>query len=472
MFLGLCGYLRRHIRRYALLAKPLTKLTEKHRVFSWGAEQQAAFETLKAALVSAPVLAFPVFDFAAPPFLLDTDASGSGIGATLMQGDHVIAYASRALTKSERQYSVTKRELLATVWAVQHFRSFLVGRRFVLRTDHAALQWLFEMQDAEGQMARWQFLLREFDFEVVHRKGTQHGNADALSRYPHPLQTDEVRYRWVCVPVEEDPTPESQMAPDGSHEVAAVSDIACPTVEEGDTRETGVTLPSATVKSVDTEVPLEDRVCTEQPPPESVDLAAAKLPADAASDSVPHCTAAVVTGPAEVGVLTLTMAEFHREQQRDDGIREIMTWKKRRVRPKQNHLHSSGAAQLLREWSRLVVQGDDKPVLYRRVQSERDAPMCLQIVMPQHLRRKLLEQSHAGFGGGHQGTAKLESMVRRQFYWPGLQADVKAFCRRCVDCSLRKDPPRAPQASLGSLQAAGFMDRLDIDICSERSTRQ
>ena len=78
-----------------------------------------------------------------------------------MQGEHVIAYASRALTKAERQYSVTKRELLAEVWAAQNFRSYLVGRRFVLRTDHAALQWLFEMQDAEGQLARWQFLLRE-----------------------------------------------------------------------------------------------------------------------------------------------------------------------------------------------------------------------------------------------------------------------------------------------------------------------
>ena len=220
VFIGLCGYLRRHIRGYALLAKPLTKLTEAHRVFSWGDEEQVAFETLKVALVSAPVLAFPVFDLAAPPFLLDTDACGTGIGATLMQGDHVIAYASRALTESERQYSVTKRELLAAVWAAQHFRSYLVGRRFVLRTDHAGLQWLFEMQDAEGQLARWQFLLREFDFEIVHRKGTQHRNADALSRYPHPLQTDEVRYRWVCVPVSEDQPQDLQLA----------SEAACVTV--------------------------------------------------------------------------------------------------------------------------------------------------------------------------------------------------------------------------------------------------
>ena len=72
-----------------------------------------------------------------------------------------------------------------------------------------------EMQDAEGQLARWQFLLREFDFEVVHRKGTQHRNADALSRYPHPLQTDEVRYRWVCVPVSEDQPQDLQLQVDG-----------------------------------------------------------------------------------------------------------------------------------------------------------------------------------------------------------------------------------------------------------------
>ena len=204
VFLGLCGYLRRHIRGYAALAKPLTKLTEKHRRFSWGPEEQAAFDRLKAALVSPPVLALPVFSDKSPPFVLDVDASGSGLGGCLMQGDRVTAYASRALTKSERQYSVTKRELLAVVWATTHFRQYLIGRRYLLRTDHSALQWLFNMKDPRGQLARWVLHLSEMEFDIVHRRGALHNDADALSRYPHKTADPEQRYRWVCVPVADD----------------------------------------------------------------------------------------------------------------------------------------------------------------------------------------------------------------------------------------------------------------------------
>ena len=182
VFLGLCGYLRRHIRGYALLAKPLTKLTEKHRPFSWGSVEQQAFDRLKEALVSPPVLALPVFSEEAPSFVLDVDASGAAVGGSLMQGDRVIANASRVLTKSERQYSVTKRELLAVVWATSHFRQYLLGRRFLLRTDHSALQWLFNMKDPTGQLARWLLQLSELEFDIVHRRGVLHNNADALSR--------------------------------------------------------------------------------------------------------------------------------------------------------------------------------------------------------------------------------------------------------------------------------------------------
>ena len=95
--------------------------------------------------------------------------------------EHVIAYASRVLSKAERQYCVTRRELLAVVHFTQHFRPYLLGRRFTLRTDHGSLAWLKNFKDPTGQLARWLEKLQEFDFEVVHRPGR---NADALSRMP------------------------------------------------------------------------------------------------------------------------------------------------------------------------------------------------------------------------------------------------------------------------------------------------
>ena len=100
--------------------------------------------------------------------------------------EHVIAYGSRLLTKPERQYCVTRRELLAVITFTRHFRPYLLGRRFTLRTDHGSLQWLRNFKEPEGQVARWLEALQEPDFEIVHRRGRLHSNADALSRTPCP----------------------------------------------------------------------------------------------------------------------------------------------------------------------------------------------------------------------------------------------------------------------------------------------
>ena len=185
-FLGFAGYYRRFIQDFAKIARPLHKLTERQASFCWTTECQNAFDQLKKYLVSSPVLAYPDYS---KPFILDTDASDTGIGAVLSQTDdhgreHVIAYGSRLLSKPERQYCVTRRELLAVVVFTRHFRSFLLGRPFLLRTDHGSLTWLKNFKEPEGQMARWLERLQEFDFSILHRQGKKHTNADSLSRLP------------------------------------------------------------------------------------------------------------------------------------------------------------------------------------------------------------------------------------------------------------------------------------------------
>ena len=99
--------------------------------------------------------------------------------------EYVIAYASRSLTKAERNYSVTHRELFAVVTFTNHFQQYLLGRQFLLRTDHHSLTWLTNFKNPEGQLARWLEKLSEYSFEIVHRSGHKHNNADSLSRYPH-----------------------------------------------------------------------------------------------------------------------------------------------------------------------------------------------------------------------------------------------------------------------------------------------
>ena len=199
-FLGFAGYYRRFIQNFADIARPLHRLTEQYAAFKWSDESQSAFEELKQRLISAPVLAYPDFS---KKFVLDTDASDLGIGAVLSQVDdegreHVIAYASRLLSKPERRYCVTRRELLAVVVFTKHFRHFLIGRHFTLRTDHGSLTWLKNFREPEGQMARWLERLQELDFTIVHRQGKKHKNADALSRLPcqqcgRDSHSDEVR---------------------------------------------------------------------------------------------------------------------------------------------------------------------------------------------------------------------------------------------------------------------------------------
>ena len=175
-FLGLANYYRRFVKDFACRAKPLHQLTEKKTAFKWTSECQTAFEHLKRCLTSAPTLAMPNWS---QPFIIDTDASDVGIGAVLSQVDqegteHVIAYGSRVLSKAERNYCVTRKELLAIVTFLQHFRQYLLSQPFTIRTDHGALTWLQEFRNPEGQLARWLEKLQEYQFTIVHRPGKKH----------------------------------------------------------------------------------------------------------------------------------------------------------------------------------------------------------------------------------------------------------------------------------------------------------
>ena len=126
----------------------------------------------------------------ASPFVLQTDASAFGLDAVLEQDNHVIAYASHTLTKCERNYSVIQKECLAIVYTLKQFRHYLLGRKFLLLTDHVPLQWLGS-QKMEGMVCRWALSIQEFDFDITYRKGSLNAKADMLSRrdQPDPVET-------------------------------------------------------------------------------------------------------------------------------------------------------------------------------------------------------------------------------------------------------------------------------------------
>ncbi|GFX33571.1 retrovirus-related Pol polyprotein from transposon 412 [Trichonephila clavipes] len=186
-FLGLCTYYRKFVKGFSNIARPLHRLTESKQKFQWTKECEDSFLQLKEALTSSPILIYPQPD---KPFILDTDASNESVGAVLSQEidgqERVVAYWSKCLSKPERNYCVTRKELLAIVKAIEHFHHYLYGQKFLLRTDHASLTWLMNFRNTEGQVARWIQRLNEYYFDIRHRKGSSHGNAYALSRRPCP----------------------------------------------------------------------------------------------------------------------------------------------------------------------------------------------------------------------------------------------------------------------------------------------
>ena len=185
-FLGMTGYYQKHIANYAVITSPLRDLLSKDASFHWDRQCEEAFQQLKLALSTRPIISPPNYDY---PFVLTTDACCRGLGAVLHQtidgNERVIAYASQSLKPAERNYSTTEQEALAIVWAFDKFREYLDGVPFHIETDHRALQFIFDQKKpANSRIARWQAALQGQHFTIKHRSGTSIPQADALSRLP------------------------------------------------------------------------------------------------------------------------------------------------------------------------------------------------------------------------------------------------------------------------------------------------
>ena len=208
VFLGTVNYYNRFIRNYSEIARPLFAAgNRKYKRFAWTPDCQVAFEKLRTALISDPVMAYPR---AIGLFVLDTDASAFAIGAVLSQRqkeeddaeevERVIAYSSRTLEGREQRYCTRRRELLAIVHFVKVFKPYLWGRECLIRTDHASLRYVKTLKEPDDQIARWISKLEETYYVIETRKGKDHANADALSRLPSSKCAGK---RCICPEVEQ-----------------------------------------------------------------------------------------------------------------------------------------------------------------------------------------------------------------------------------------------------------------------------
>ncbi|KAL5814796.1 hypothetical protein ACOSQ3_025587 [Xanthoceras sorbifolium] len=174
-FLGLTGYYRKFIQNFGKIAGPLTKMLKKDS-FVWTPIAEEAFKKLKEAMTKALVLALPDFS---KKFIVECDASGSGVGAVLMQ-DRPIAFFSQALQGKNLLLSTYEKEILALVLAVQKWRPYLLGHQFIVRTDHRSLKYLWKQRITTVAQQRWLYKLMGYDFVIEYKQGKENVVADIL----------------------------------------------------------------------------------------------------------------------------------------------------------------------------------------------------------------------------------------------------------------------------------------------------
>lgn len=182
-FVAFANYYRKFIRNFASIAAPLNKLTRKKSTFVWTTECMHSFQELKNSLISPTLLQYPDFS---KQFIITVDASKYGIGAILSQSqndeDLPIAYASKSFTKGEANKSTIEQELIAIHFAIKHFRPYIYGTQFLVKSDHRPLVYLFGLKDPSSKLTRLRLDLEEYDFIIQHIKGKDNVGADALSR--------------------------------------------------------------------------------------------------------------------------------------------------------------------------------------------------------------------------------------------------------------------------------------------------
>ena len=178
-YIGLASYYRRYIPEFSRIAAPLTKLTRKGVGFEWTEECQRAFEELKAALMTEPVLVFPDWN---KPFSVYVDASQTAVGGVLVQehggGQRAIHYYSRKLTPTQSRWPIIEREAYAIVEGIRQFKPYLYGHKFTVYSDHQPLRYLFKSEIKNVKVQKWAMDLSQYDMTIEYITGAKNKQAD------------------------------------------------------------------------------------------------------------------------------------------------------------------------------------------------------------------------------------------------------------------------------------------------------
>jgi len=342
------------------------------------------------------------------PCILDTDASDVAVGAVLSQKiqgvERPIAFFSRVMNVTQRNYCTTRRELLAAVMAFQHFRHYLLGIPVILRTDHASLKWLHSLRHPEGILARWLETLQEFQITIEHRPGKQHSNVDGISR-PFCKQC------WA-------------------------KGDKCSWVDEA--RETE-------------ELERADEIADMVGPTSDVDIHDLSHMTPDNCPDVRRITFLPEMSDDDIAVM----------QAEDDELGPVIEWLKHGETPSPDDLRTF-SLNTRKLWDLVPMIHLCSDVLVYRPNDDSE----LKLVVPFALHRKLFDMNHSGPLAAHLGSHRMTQALRANFYWMGMRRDVEQWCKECETCAKGHGPPSRGHGTLQKVQTGAPMDIVAIDILS------
>ena len=355
-------------------------------------------------MIDAPVLAFPNFD---QEFILETDASGVGLGAILAQKQpdgtvRPIAYGSRTLQQHKKKYGATELEALGVAWAVKHFCHYLYGRHYHVFTDYKPLKSLLNTPHSSGKLAHWGLALQEVDIVIHYRTDKSNVSADSLSHYP--------------------------VAQSSKYDVCAEkSPVAAIISKEGIDKE-------------------GESSSSLSPRPSKVEkLSCSK---EVRNKGTEECCVAAVSPELGDEAKDKERKSMEDRQREDTELKLIIDYQKEGVLSRDD----KKASELLLSRAQYHMEGG---VLYYV-----EADKTLRLIPPTGYRKHLFEEAHCGKFGAHLGGTKVHGQLSKHYWWPRMRADISGWSQGCLVCATRQPgkavkPPLTPIPSGGSFSPCG-----------------
>ncbi len=434
-YLGAAGWFRRFIPGYGSIAAPLYQLLRKDQKFIWTPEHQSAFERIRTALSTEPLLVFPNWK---QEFYIFSDASGYSVGGCLAQkyprvGFRPIAYCGRAMTNSEKAMSISLQEGLAAVYAIKQFLSYVKFSHFFLVTDHMSLKYLFESVEPRGMFGRWLAFLSTLNFSVMHRPGSDMNLPDALSRRQYD-PTDSVKLD----PLFQDPVG-GQLFPFGIDQSTQTDTVNI----------NAVSMPSEPVPDI---FHIDPSIYTGETH-SNAQATNVQAPCLAARVRPGVCSHGNRNKTARFPVPKYTLAQINRdkfiaEQKRDPYLCSMRAYLEGDQYPEDAEL----ARKLQIDQVNFFIDDDmlyHIQVLPKRGRESQDP--LIQLAVPVSLIVPVLEAHHDDIYGGHLGISKTLERLRRRFWFPKFQELVIQYIRSCDTCLQSKIPRHLGRAQIHHL---------------------